>query len=365
MNEDDPFIQSDGETLKNRLGIENDPEELSLREREYTSERAETVHDEVSGNFDADHLRAIHQHIFQDVYEWAGTMRSETITLEGEQINVPAAVPTLEKGSTEFLPSAYVERGSAHVAELANSEGARSADPAEFADAAAEVFSTLNHVHPFREGNGRTQRVFMEQLAERAGHTLDFEGVTGERMTEASIEASNGDTGPLRDIIAESIDPERVALRMEAFAALERSGVEADGFWIETASPGDRIEAVFLDRHETHLTVVTDQNHFIAMPPDALPDHVGRGDPVDMTFTPPAREIEHIARPDLEGLHGAIQNAWADIQDMQPGAERDQLAADYIERLNELPPDLREEVMQRLEPEQRSASAAEDHDLDL
>ena len=62
-------------------------------------------------------------------------------------------------------------------------------------------------------------------------------------MAEANIEASNG---PLRDIIAEAIDPERVALRMEAVSALERSGIEADGFWIETASTGAYIQTTFL-----------------------------------------------------------------------------------------------------------------------
>ena len=146
-SETDPFIQSDDETLKNRLGIENDPEALKFLERLHSGDRGRTVNEEATGNFDADHLRAIHHHLFQDVYEWAGTMRSDTIMLEGEQINVPAAVPSLSKGSTEFLASAYVERGSAHVAELANSTGALSPDPAEFADTAGEVFSALNHVH--------------------------------------------------------------------------------------------------------------------------------------------------------------------------------------------------------------------------
>lgn len=255
-----------------------------MRERERTTERRETVHEEVSGHFDADHLKAIHQHIFQDVYEWAGTTRGDTITLEGETFNVARAFPGMSKGSTDFLPSAYVERGLDYVAAQANTPAARSSDREEFARAAAEVFSALNHAHPFREGNGRTQRVFMEQLADRAGHTLDFRGITGERMVEASVEASQGNDEPLCAIIAESIDPERVALRLQALQTLEQSGHAAADFWIETAQPGQRIEGAVMSKHPDHCSVVTSENHLIILPASALPDHAQVNKPVSFVF---------------------------------------------------------------------------------
>ncbi|MFN9090138.1 MAG: Fic/DOC family protein [Alphaproteobacteria bacterium] len=361
----DPFLQSDGQTLKNRLGIFHDPEELRCREREYSMERAETVHDEVSGNFDAAHLRAIHGHIFQDVYEWAGTMRSDTILLEGEQIDVPAAIGALAKGSTVFMASAYVERGLAHVAALANSEAARSADPAVFADAATEVLDALNHVHPFREGNGRTQRAFMEQLAERAGHRLNFRGVTGERMILASIEAEAGDTGALRDILKESLDPARVALRLDAIATLERSGIEANDFWVATAGEGDHVEGSFLERLRSHVTVVSHDNQLIVLPPDALPDTIRQGDPVDLILGPAAREGAQANAADLDRLQELARQTWDRIEGAPPGAVRAQLAAELAEYLGDLPDALRSEDLRRLEGAARSASRSDDHDLDL
>lgn len=280
----DPFLQDDGETLKNRLGIVGDPEELRFQEREYTRLRAKTVHEEVSGKFDAGHLKAIHRHIFQDVYEWAGTTRGDTITLEGELIHVPSAVAVLSKGSTNFLPSAYMERGLAYVAERAAAPDARSVDPAKFATAATEVFASLNHAHPFREGNGRTQRVFMEQLAMRAGHTLDFRGVTGERMVGASIESHHGDNAALRAIIAESIDPDRVALRIEAVMALDRSGLQANDFWIETLAPGHRADGALLGKFSTHCSVLTEDNRLLIAPASALPDHAELHKPVAFVY---------------------------------------------------------------------------------
>ena len=292
VTESDPFLQDDGETMKNRVGITHDPDAVALAERELSFARGKSV-ENVTGNFDEQHIRAIHQHLFQDIYEWAGTTRADTIELEGETINVPAALPELGKGSTDFLESRQISRGLAAVEELANSEAAQSADPDKFAFAAADVLSTLNHTHPFREGNGRTQRVFMEQLAERAGHTLSFEGVTGERMTEASLASIQGDDGPFRSMIAESIDPERVALRIEAVAALETTGVEAQGFWVETASPGQSVEGTMIARSETHASVVDDENHFIVLPAEAVSPDLKIGDSVALVHQPPTATDHH------------------------------------------------------------------------
>lgn len=289
----DPFVQEDGETLKNRLGIVADPDELRFQEREYSRLRAETVHEDVSGAFDGEHLRAIHNHLFQDIYEWAGTTRGDKITLEGEQVNVPAMLPELSKGGSDFAASVYVERGLQAISASANSDAALSSDPAEFAVAAAGVLSALNYVHPFREGNGRTQRAFLEQMAERAGHQLDFEGVTAERMTEASIEAMNDNPAPFREIIAESLDAERVALRLQAIAALERSGVEADNFWVETAAEGARVQGVVLEREARHLSVVNDDNHFIALPLSEQTETLKPGEAVDFVLEAgPERALE-------------------------------------------------------------------------
>jgi cell filamentation protein, protein adenylyltransferase len=65
----------------------------------------------------------------------------------------------------------------------------------EFANRAAAVMVDLNGVHPFREGNGRTQRVFMGVLAQEAGYSLDFSVVSRERMIQASI-AGNEKSDP-------------------------------------------------------------------------------------------------------------------------------------------------------------------------
>ncbi len=278
----DPFLQSDGETLKNRLGIRDDPEALAAMERELVSCRAETLRENVAGDFDTAHLRAIHHHLFQDIFEWAGTMRSDRIILEGEAFDVPACIPEFAKGSSQFLPSRFVARGMAEIERRAQMPDLFSPDPVAFSVAAAALLGALNHVHPFREGNGRAQRAFVEQLAHRAGHDLDYMGVTAERMVEACIDAEQGDDLALEGILLESLLPARVGLRLHVVEALEKAGVDAQGFWIETAVRGRRIAGTLLPSAKTHVTIVTDENRLIALAPDALPAKFKAGDHVNL-----------------------------------------------------------------------------------
>ncbi|WP_374942013.1 hypothetical protein [Sphingomonas sp.] len=65
------------ETLRNKLGI-NDAERLDYHEREIVAQRARQGCP--TGDFDLNHLQAIHHHLFQDIYEWAGQLRTVDIT---------------------------------------------------------------------------------------------------------------------------------------------------------------------------------------------------------------------------------------------------------------------------------------------
>ncbi len=217
--------------MKNRLGVNNNPDLLRIAERELVSARTETV-DEITGEFDATHLRAIHRHLFQDLFEWAGTMRSDVIVLEGETFKVLDFANLLSKGGSTFLPASHLDKGLAHIQRLANSPEARSTNLETLAKAATEILSDLNYAHPFREGNGRTQRVFMEQLARRAGHTLDFEGITAARNNTVSIESHSGNTLALEKMVSESLVPEAVEKRLKVVEDLGGSVVDRQAVYV-------------------------------------------------------------------------------------------------------------------------------------
>ncbi len=75
----------------------------------------------------------------------------------------------------------------------------------EFADGAAHFLAELNAIHPFREGNGRTQLTFLAVLADRAGHPLDLDKLDPEATLAAMIASFNGDEQPLAAVIGKLI----------------------------------------------------------------------------------------------------------------------------------------------------------------
>jgi cell filamentation protein len=195
-----------------------------------------------TGNFDAEHLKSIHRHLFQDVYEWAGNTRDERVRLSDGTI---ATEPVLSKiDGKPFLDGPLIAEGLDRITrKLAEEDYLHAMPREEFADRAADLMVALNGVHPFREGNGRTQRVFMEALAERAGHTLDFSVVSRERMIQASITGNeNGDPSMMRRLFREISDPVRVAALSKAIASLDQHRFAWNDRYIATAEPGHKVD---------------------------------------------------------------------------------------------------------------------------
>ena len=155
----DPYVYSGTTILRNKFGI-RDADRLDYVERRLTTERA--TQGIPTGNFDLKHLKAIHRHLFQDIYDWAGEIRTVEIS----------------KGGSQFQFLRYIETGMADVhRRLVQRNFLRGLDAAGFAHAAGEIMGDVNYVHPFREGNGRTQMLYLSQLASQAGHRIDIERI--------------------------------------------------------------------------------------------------------------------------------------------------------------------------------------------
>jgi cell filamentation protein len=138
------------------------------------------------GNFDMAHLRAIHRHLFQDVYDWAGELRTLEISKDGEQ----------------FQFRQYVETGMADVhRRLERDNYLKGLSAPEFCSKAAEILGDVNYVHPFREGNGRTQLHYLKQLAEQAGHAMDLTKLPVRGWIDASRAAHRSNYEPMRAAI--------------------------------------------------------------------------------------------------------------------------------------------------------------------
>ncbi|MFN7921954.1 MAG: Fic family protein [Bryobacteraceae bacterium] len=195
-----------------------------------------------SGKFDAAHLKAIHRHLFQDVFEWAGRTRDERVRLSDGTI---ATEPVLRKlHGKPFMEGPNIAGALDGIGrKLAAEKHLRGLPRDAFAARAADVMVELNGVHPFREGNGRTQRVFMETLAQQAGHVLDFRVVSRERMIQASIAGNeNNDPEMMRRLFREIADPIRVAALDKAITALKEHRFPWNDRYIATTEPGHRVD---------------------------------------------------------------------------------------------------------------------------
>jgi cell filamentation protein len=188
------YLYPGTDVLRNRLDVRN-TQELERVERALTLGRLVELRSTGAGagGFDFAHLQAVHRHVFQDVYEWAGQVRAVT----------------LGKGTTQFCLPQHLESFAATIFSALASEDVLVGLTAEaFADAAANLLADLNALHPFREGNGRAQRAFLELLSDHAGHPIVWRPLGPARMIQASIDAMRGDNSGLRTIVWESLaDP--------------------------------------------------------------------------------------------------------------------------------------------------------------
>jgi cell filamentation protein len=233
--------------LKNKLGVTS-RDELEQLEADYVHWRL--VELQLSGgppgDFDAEHLKAIHRHLFRDVYEWAGHTRDERLRLSD---GVIASEPVMRKaaGATFVIGPSIPAALDELARTLRQADHLRGLSREEFAFRAADTMSEINAIHPFREGNGRTQRVFIEELAKQAGHPLDFMVVSHERMVWASIAAhEQSDPSMMRRLFDEISNPARVAPLRQAIEFLDGRRFPWNDHYIATTEPGYQVELVLV-----------------------------------------------------------------------------------------------------------------------
>jgi cell filamentation protein len=187
----DPYLYPGTDVLKNLRDI-RDPNTLSKFEAESTTRRiVQLINSPVQCRFDTVCLRAIHRHIFQDVYSWAGQFRTVNIS----------------KGGHPFAVAAFIEPVLDDVLRKLSEEAClRGTDPVSFARRAGFYLGEINAVHPFREGNGRTQREFIREMGVQAGFIVDWSRITRDEMMAASRESfRSGDSSGLAALIRTSM----------------------------------------------------------------------------------------------------------------------------------------------------------------
>ena len=183
--------------LTTNLVKAKDLDDLAIKERGLTSKRTfQLILNPIKGNFDYQHLKDIHKHIFQDVYTWAGKDRFE-IGLDGQFL----------KGNQHFVPGNELPKYSKIIFDELKEQNflKHCKDIDSFAKDTANFMMELNALHPFREGNGRTQRIFLNDLAVNAGFKMDLNLISEFKMITASKLASKLKPQFLENLIKDNL----------------------------------------------------------------------------------------------------------------------------------------------------------------
>jgi cell filamentation protein len=178
----DPYIDSETGVLRNLFGAK-DLATLSQIEAEITVAVIATLNERpIVGDFDLKHLQVIHQRLFSNIYDWAGKLR----TVE------------MAKGNTRFASIEYLQQAADLLfKELKAENYLDDLDDKKYLQRFTHYYSEVNILHPFREGNGRAERVFFSLLAGRSGRHIAWDLLDPKEAIKASVAAYNGDESQL------------------------------------------------------------------------------------------------------------------------------------------------------------------------
>jgi cell filamentation protein len=168
----DPYCPPGSTVLRNRLNL-TDAKTLAQAERDLSEVAAESI-DFAPPPYDLPYLQAVHRQLFSDLYDWAGELRTVDIS----------------KDDTHFCVTSRIEPEANKLFKaLAGANWFQELDRADLIIASAELFGDLNVVHPFREGNGRAQRILFEHIIVNAGYEISWWPVEPGEWIQANIDA--------------------------------------------------------------------------------------------------------------------------------------------------------------------------------
>lgn len=180
----------DTTVLINKLDIRNQ-KMLNVAELRIVISMTMKIEREIKfNNVDFNFYKNLHKQLFDDLYEWAGTLRNINISKKG----------------TVFCNSDDIERiGKLKFDRLKNLNFLKNTPKDQFLDELTELYHDLNMLHPFRKGNGRTLRLFITLLVRNAGYNLNFSECDSDMLMIATIKAAQGDLSMLKEVFSDIV----------------------------------------------------------------------------------------------------------------------------------------------------------------
>ncbi len=170
----DPYVYPNTEVLKNKFGI-RDSERLLEIEKTITLGAWQDIREgkiKIKKTFDYKHLKSLHKELFKDLYDWAGKERTVDISKPG----------------TLFCRAMFIEEEAKRIFNNLKKDNFLKdiKDKSKFSEKLGQLFLDINMLHPFREGNGRSQRLFIGDLAKENGYYLEWANISKEEMIQIS-----------------------------------------------------------------------------------------------------------------------------------------------------------------------------------
>ena len=189
-NRNSNYCYPNSSVLINNLNIHNQ-KQLQIYEAKITAAKLLALRQKgIIGNFDSDHLNSIHKYLFEDIYPFAGQYRNENIA----------------KGVFRFAEWEYIEQELNRLLNnLKNENYLANFSKEDLAERLAFYLSELNVLHPYREGNGRTIREFIRELALKNNYIFDISKIPPSKFLDASMK-SIVDTKDLENIIYKCLE---------------------------------------------------------------------------------------------------------------------------------------------------------------
>ena len=176
--------------LINKLGIKDDKKLKEFEAAITLAKASEFEKEPFCSTFDVTHYKAIHKYLFEDIYDWAGEYRTINMSKKGTSFADADKIPELMEACFKRLKTNNYFKDSSFD---------------DFVENIVDFYQVTNMIHPFREGNGRTQRLFITQLIRKNNYDIDFSEIDSDELMIATIQAANGVKDNLVKIFKESI----------------------------------------------------------------------------------------------------------------------------------------------------------------
>ncbi|WP_332066271.1 BID domain-containing T4SS effector [Bartonella sp. CB189] len=319
--------------LKNKHDIRNAKEFEEIYSRDVAKAIINLSEEPLPKEFDGDYLRHLHFQLFRNTFDWAGKTREIPTTLSDGTTVVMTVMDPTETG-VHFASGTQIPQGLKTLGQiLKDKDNLQGLSREDFVSEVVEVFNHINKVHPFRKGNGQTQRLFFTKLAEAAGHNIDFSLVTKARMNIAcNLAAKYGDLGPMKSMFEDISNPKKALLLNEFISGLSREkNGDIKNDLILAANDGSTYTGIYQGCGVNSFAVKMDNTYIVGSIDQLKPEQYKSlkiGDKITFTV-PKSKNIEEVLIPaeklsplrkeelfKMVSKNDAVQKARKEVQDL-------------------------------------------------